>query len=90
MKCHALCWRLILGLGVGAVSVPATAEHVSSSHLHMKHVLQSWGGTPDGRGLLPTALAEIGDAKQHTETGLPRDSTPTGTAYSVERIEREA
>lgn len=35
------------------------------SHAHMGHITTAWKGTPEGKGLLPTAMAEAKIAAQH-------------------------
>ncbi|MCZ6916018.1 MAG: hypothetical protein O7I93_04495 [Gemmatimonadetes bacterium] len=59
--------RVVLSLAMGAicvfaVSTPAAAQ---ASHTHMGHVADGFGDTPDGAGLLPTAVAEAEIAAQH-------------------------
>lgn len=54
---------LILGMAAG---VPATAQQ-NMAHVHMGHVTDGWGDTPEGKGLLPTAFAEAAIAAKHAE-----------------------
>jgi len=53
--------RSLASLGVCAVTaaftLPAMAQE-SPAHAHMGHVADGFGNTPDGEGLLPTAIAE--------------------------------
>jgi hypothetical protein len=42
-----------------------TAMAKNMAHVHMGHVTDSWGDTPDEMGLLPTAIAEAEIAVQH-------------------------
>lgn len=53
---------------------PAFAA-ASASHLHMGHVTDGWNDTPDGKGLLPIAIAEARIALQHASAtaGKPDD-----------------
>jgi hypothetical protein len=44
---------------------PANAQDVVPAHTHIRHVAEAFRGTPDGRGLLPTAMAEAEIAAQH-------------------------
>lgn len=43
----------------------ATAQQTSPAHAHIGHVMDEWRDTPDGRGLLPTAVGEAEVAAQH-------------------------
>ncbi len=43
----------------------ASTAQGSASHTHIGHVMDGFGDTPDGQGLLPTALAEAKIAAQH-------------------------
>lgn len=45
----------------------AIAQDANASHVHVGHVTDGWGDTPDGQGLLPTAIAEAEVAAQHAE-----------------------
>ena len=42
-----------------------TAAQGNAAHTHIGHVMDGFGDTPDGQGLLPTALAEAKIAAQH-------------------------
>ena len=42
-----------------------TAMAKNMAHVHMGHVTDSWGDTPNEMGLLPTAIAEAEIAVQH-------------------------
>lgn len=63
--------RTTLACGLVALAVVAPVAGVSAraqsnpAHVHMGHVLDAMSGTPDGAGLLPTALAEAVIAEQH-------------------------
>lgn len=54
---------------VFAVGLPVAAQH-SPAHAHMGHVADGFANTPEGAGLLPTALAEAAVARQHAELAL--------------------
>ena len=43
----------------------AWADPESEAHAHMGHVMTAWTDTPEGQGLLPTAVAEADNAVQH-------------------------
>ncbi|HSG00803.1 MAG TPA: hypothetical protein VLA20_06710 [Vicinamibacterales bacterium] len=47
------------------VSIVAAAQQSNPARAHMGHVLDAMNGTPDGAGLLPTAMAEAAIAEQH-------------------------
>ena len=51
--------------GFAVTGVPNLAAAENMSHAHMGHVMDGWGDTPDGKGLLPTAIAEAEIAIQH-------------------------
>jgi hypothetical protein len=51
------------------VAVPAAAQQ-SPAHAHMGHVADGFGNTPEGAGLLPTALSEAAVAQQHAMLAL--------------------
>jgi hypothetical protein len=58
---------LILALSLCAFLIPesATAQD-GPGHTHISHVGDAFRGTPDGMGLLPTAMAEAQVVVQHT------------------------
>ena len=55
------------GLGVALVAMLAAPALYAQNpaHAHMGHVADGFRGTPDGQGLLPTAVAEAEVAAQH-------------------------
>ncbi len=58
--------RALSGLGlVGLLASPAVDAQADPAHTHMGHVVDGFRGTPDGQGLLPTAVAEAEVAAQH-------------------------
>ncbi|MDZ7778911.1 MAG: hypothetical protein U5R14_03100 [Gemmatimonadota bacterium] len=61
---------------VTVFAAPAVAQD-SPAHAHMGHVADGFGNTPDGAGLLPTAIAEAEVARQHAELAL-RDTEDLG------------
>lgn len=46
------------------------AALAQEAHAHIGHVMTGWGDTPGGEGLLPTAEAEAGIARQHAGLAL--------------------
>ena len=57
---------LVLALALGAFLLPErTTAQGGPSHSHIGHVADSFRGTPDGMGLLPTAMAEAQVVAQH-------------------------
>ncbi len=48
-----------------AVLLPVGASAQAAVHAHIGHVGDGWNDTPDGMGLLPTAVAEAGVAASH-------------------------
>jgi hypothetical protein len=58
--------NIIAGIAVGLALTLGTATAANSvAHVHMGHVSEGWTDTPDGKGLLPTAIAEARIALQH-------------------------
>lgn len=55
------CTLALAGLIPGA----ASAQQANPAHAHMGHALDGFGDTPEGQGLLPTALAEARVAATH-------------------------
>ncbi len=64
----------MLGLALAGVLTTAPVSAQSTAHTHMGHVADAFGNTPDGRGLLPTAIAEAEVAATHAGLAL-RDLT---------------
>ncbi|MEO2158888.1 MAG: hypothetical protein ABGX31_06065 [bacterium] len=62
-KLFQVSWLIILGNIF--VSVNGQAQETSASHRHMGHVADAFRGTPEGMGLLPTAIAEAEIAARH-------------------------
>jgi len=62
----------LVGLALVVTAAPASAQ--SAAHAHMGHVADGFGNTPDGQGLLPTAIAEAEVAATHAGLAL-RDLT---------------
>ncbi len=52
-------------IGVIATAGVSAAQAQSMSQVHMNHVSESWGDTPNEAGLLPTAIAEAEIAVFH-------------------------
>jgi len=48
-----------------ALSAPSVLAQSNPAQSHMGHVADGFRGTPEGQGLLPTAVAEIATAAQH-------------------------
>lgn len=53
-----------------AAPVGLTAQADNPAHAHIGHVADGWRGTPDGMGLLPTAMAEAQIAARHAELAV--------------------
>lgn len=64
----------LLMVALFGVTMPVTAQQQSAAHAHMGHVADGFANTPDGAGLLPTALAEAAVARQHAELALRNTS----------------
>ena len=52
-------------LAASSASVGVSNAQGSAGHNHIGHVADAWNDTPDGEGLLPTALAEARIAARH-------------------------
>jgi hypothetical protein len=57
--------RRTLGLALPALLIATAATAQNTAHAHIGHVANTFGGTPSGQGLLPTAIAEAEVAIQH-------------------------
>jgi hypothetical protein len=68
--------RLSLSLAVLLLAGPASAQD-NPAHMHIGHVVTAFPRTPDGAGLLPTAIAEADIAIRHVELAL-RDTDDLG------------
>lgn len=75
MKSMSKQLRFLVGTGVAlvAVAAPLSAQD-SAAHRHMGHVADGFSNTPEGQGLLPTAVAEAAVARQHAEFALRNPS----------------
>lgn len=56
---------LAAALGLAVATAPVAAQDSSPAHTHMGHVADGFRGTPEGQGLLPTAIAEAEIAARH-------------------------
>lgn len=65
--CATSITRSALGLVLTGLlgSTPASAQDNSPAHTHIGHVADAFRGTPDGQGLLPTAVSEAEIALRH-------------------------
>lgn len=61
----------LLGFAAPLLSTPASAQNPVQTHVN--HVLSAWNDTPDGDGLLPTAIAEAETAAQHASLAAGAD-----------------
>ncbi len=58
-------------LGLAILALPASGPLAKMenkggmAHAHIGHVMKGWKDTPEGKGLLPTAVTEAGIAAQH-------------------------
>lgn len=52
-------------VGAFAIAGATAVQAQNMAHTHMGHVTDGWNDTPDGMGLLPTALAEAEIAATH-------------------------
>lgn len=52
-------------LGLVVAAGPLAAQQDNPAHTHMGHVADGFRGTPEGQGLLPTAIAEAEIAARH-------------------------
>jgi hypothetical protein len=57
--------HLFIFFSIALVPMNGQAQETSAAHRHMGHVADGFRGTPDGMGLLPTAMAEAEVAARH-------------------------
>ena len=76
MRAHPFTIAL-LALAVAGFATDAAAQDTSPAHAHMGHVADGFRGTPEGQGLLPTAMAEAEVAAMHAGLAA-RDLTNLG------------
>lgn len=70
MKTHGMVMGgALLTAALLGVAMPVSAQQ-SAAHAHMGHVADGFANTPEGAGLLPTAIAEAAVARQHAELAL--------------------
>lgn len=63
--------NLPVAVAVAALAVAAIpAASAQESHAHIGHLMSGWNDTPDGAGLLPTAIAEAEVARQHAALAI--------------------
>jgi len=67
---------LSAGFAFALIAAPASAQD-NPAHTHIGHVATAFPRTPDGAGLLPTAMAEAQTASQHAGLAL-RDPSNLG------------
>ena len=58
-------WIAAIAVVAAAVLGGGQASAQSEAHAHIGHVMTAWGDTPEGQGLLPTAIAEANIAVEH-------------------------
>jgi hypothetical protein len=59
-------WTLLtLPVVLGISAATAAAQDMAPAHTHIRHVAETFRGTPERMGLLPTAIAEAEIALQH-------------------------
>ena len=63
-KPHRACRGACMA-AIALISFVSTASAQNPVHIHIGHATDAFRGTPDGMGLLPTALAEAEVAHQH-------------------------
>ena len=58
-------WIAAIAVIAAAMLGGGQASAQSEAHAHISHVMTAWGDTPEGQGLLPTAIAEANIAVEH-------------------------
>lgn len=76
----------LLALAVAAPNEEARAQQGNAAHTHIGHVLSGFGATPDGAGLLPTALAEAEAAARHAELAAGDPSNLQGMQLHARHV----
>ena len=70
---------LAIAAPMGANGGSLMAQEANPAHVHVLHVTEAFGATPDGSGLLPMAIAEATIAAEHARLageGDPTDIDP--------------
>ena len=80
---------------VAAIAVAAVpAASAQESHAHIGHLMSGWMDTPEGAGLLPTAIAEAEVARQHAAYAIGQpdnlDSIRLHTGHVVHAVDAAA
>lgn len=70
----------LLALLAPAFGSPAAAQDAVQTHVN--HVLQAWNDTPEGDGLLPTAIAEAETAARHASLAAQSDELGAMQAHA--------
>lgn len=77
-----MCRKTWISLMVLAAVAPVTmrarvlvAQNANPAHAHILHVTEAFGSTPDGGGLLPTAVAEAAIVAEHARLAAGGDPT---------------
>ena len=66
MKLKTIRFGVLFGATIFlAFASQAVAQDAPASHVHIGHVADGWGDTPEGVGLLPAAVAEAAVAQTH-------------------------
>lgn len=81
----ALCGAALI-LAVVALPAEATAQQGNAAHAHIGHVLSGFGATPDGDGLLPTALGEAEVAARHARLAAGDPSNLQGMQIHARHV----
>ena len=70
MKSPTTCALALVAVTASAAVASQAVAQANASHAHIGHVADSWGDTPDGMGLLPTAKAEADIAATHARLAV--------------------
>ena len=70
--------RLFVGLAILAAGVAAVSAQQDMVKTHIGHVTTAFNGTPNGQGLLPTAMAEAKIAAQHAALAMKSEGNLDG------------
>ncbi len=70
-----LVFAMVVAIAVVGPFQRAAAQQASAAHTHIGHVLEAFSQTPNGEGLLATAMSEAETAAEHASLAAGGDPT---------------
>lgn len=86
LHAHALVLGSTLVLALFSTSGELPAQQGNAAHAHIGHVLDGFGATPNGDGLLPTARAEAEVAANHARLAASDPSNLQGMQIHARHV----